>query len=111
MYHVVAIFDVPAERHEDFVAAALADGRDSLANETGTQRFELIRVHAAEDEATANHFCLNEAYEDEAAFIDHMNGPYYKRFADFIGDFAAELTDDLPIKGTRIEDMDRTHVS
>jgi autoinducer 2-degrading protein len=99
MYHLVATFDVPPVRHQEFIAAALEDGRDSLANEPGTRRFELIK-----DEETANRFCLNEAYSDEAAFHVHKNGPYYKRFFDVVGTFAKEAKDHLPIKGTRIVD-------
>ena len=31
MYQVVALFDVAAERQQEFIDAALKDGRDSLA--------------------------------------------------------------------------------
>lgn len=99
MYHIVAVFDVTPGRHQEFIAAALEDGRDSRANEPGTKRFELI-----EDERTANRFWLNEAYDDEAAFNVHANGPYYKRFFDAVGEFAEEPKDRPSIKGARIED-------
>jgi (4S)-4-hydroxy-5-phosphonooxypentane-2,3-dione isomerase len=104
MYHVASYFDVPPERHQEFIDAALEDRRDSLANEPGTKRFELIR-----DEENPNRFSLNEAYDDEAAFEDHKDGPYFKRFFDVIGDFAAGPTS--LIKGTRVEDAARRRTS
>ncbi len=83
MYHVVAIFDVRAVRHQEFIAAALEDVRNSLVSEPGTRRFELIK-----DEARPNRFCLNEVYDDEAAFHLHEDGPHYKRFFDVTRGFA-----------------------
>ena len=44
MYHIVAIFDVPAKRRREFIAAAQEDGRDSLANEPGTRRSSSSRT-------------------------------------------------------------------
>jgi (4S)-4-hydroxy-5-phosphonooxypentane-2,3-dione isomerase len=75
MYQLSSYFDVPSERIQDFIDAALEDGRDSLANERGTKRFELIQ-----DEDKPNRFYLDEAYDDRAAFEEHTNGPFYKRF-------------------------------
>lgn len=43
MYHLVAAFDVLPEKHTEFLAAALKNGRDSRANEPGTKRFEVIK--------------------------------------------------------------------
>ena len=42
MYQVVATFDVPHDLRQEFIAAAVEDGRDSRANECGTTRLELI---------------------------------------------------------------------
>jgi Antibiotic biosynthesis monooxygenase len=42
MYHIAAYFDVSPEHRQEFIDAALQDGRDSVAKEPGTNRFELI---------------------------------------------------------------------
>jgi autoinducer 2-degrading protein len=101
VYHIAVSFEVPAGRHEEFVAAALEDGRESAANEPGTLRFELIK-----DPENPNRFYLNEAYEDEAAFDAHAEGPYFRKFFDVVGDFVEGPT--WLIKGTRIEDASLT---
>lgn len=97
MYHIAVSFDVPSERRQEFIDAALQDGRDSGANEPGTRRFELIA-----DESDPNRLYLNEAYDDEAAFDVHANGPYFKKFFEIIGEFAEGPT--WLIKGTRVDD-------
>jgi (4S)-4-hydroxy-5-phosphonooxypentane-2,3-dione isomerase len=79
MYHIASYFDVPADRREDFVAAAIEDGRDSVANEPGTLRFELIQ-----DEKTPTRFYLDEAYADREAFEVHATGPHYAKFFSLI---------------------------
>jgi (4S)-4-hydroxy-5-phosphonooxypentane-2,3-dione isomerase len=95
VFHIVATFDVDRDRHQEFIAAALKDGRDSCANERGTRRFELIKDDA-------DRFFLNEAYDDEAAFRVHESGQHYKRFFADIRGFAKE-NKDHPIRGTGIE--------
>jgi len=47
MYAIAVSFDIPAERHQEFIDAALEDGRDSAANEPGTLRFELVKDAAS----------------------------------------------------------------
>jgi (4S)-4-hydroxy-5-phosphonooxypentane-2,3-dione isomerase len=96
MYHIATYFDVPREHRQRFIDAALEDGRESLANEPGTQRFELIQ-----DIGDANRLYLNEAYDDKAAFETHLNGPYFKKFDHIIRPFAVEGP--RLIEGTRIE--------
>lgn len=95
MYHLVASFDVKPEHRDDFIDAALADGRDSVDSEPGTRRFEVIV-----DADDPNRFYLNEAYDDAAAFEAHKMGPYLTRFFKAIEDYASKPTE--PIKGTRI---------
>jgi autoinducer 2-degrading protein len=97
MYHIAVYFDVPLKRRQDFINAALEDGRRSLAKEPGTKRLELI-----EDEQSRLRFYLNEAYEDKAAFERHVCGPYFQRFFEIIGEFAIEGPH--LIEGTQIED-------
>jgi autoinducer 2-degrading protein len=71
MYYIAAYFDVQPERRQEFVDAALEDGRNSIANEPGTKRFELI-----EDKTNPDRLYLNEAHDDEDAFNAHANGRY-----------------------------------
>lgn len=97
MYHIAVYFDVPAHRRDEFIAAALEDGRNSAADEPGTRRFELIQ-----DAEQQNRFYLNEAYDDAAAFDAHAEGEHFERFFALIEDFAQGPT--WLIKGTRIED-------
>jgi autoinducer 2-degrading protein len=97
VYHIAVYFDVPEAQREEFIAAALEDGRNSAADEPGTHRFELI-----EDAERPNRFYLNEAYEDAAAFDLHAKGPHFARFFEIIENFADGPT--WLIKGTRIED-------
>lgn len=42
MCHIAVHFDVRPEHRDEFIAAALEDGRNSGRDEPGTQRFELI---------------------------------------------------------------------
>jgi (4S)-4-hydroxy-5-phosphonooxypentane-2,3-dione isomerase len=103
-YHIAVYFDFPAERQQEFIDAALEDGRESSANEPGTKRFELIR-----DKHNAGRFYLNEAYDDAAAFEVHAAGPYFKRFFEIVGSFA-----DGPhwlIQGSRVDDPDAAPVT
>lgn len=87
MYVIVVSFDVQPAHRQDFINAALEDGRESGRNEPGTLRFELIQ-----DERDPNRFYLNEAYVDQAAFDIHATGPYFKKFFATITDFAAGPT-------------------
>jgi autoinducer 2-degrading protein len=97
MYHIAVHFDVKPEHRDDFIAAALEDGRNSAADEPGTRRFELIA-----DESNPNRFYLNEAYDDAAAFDVHGKGPHFARFFKLISSYVEGPT--WLIKGNRIDD-------
>jgi autoinducer 2-degrading protein len=97
VYNIAVYFDVPPEHRDEFIAAALEDGRNSAADEPGTRRFELIV-----DEQNPNRFYLNEAYDDAAAFDVHAEGPHFARFFELIKPYAEGPT--WLIRGTRIED-------
>lgn len=97
MYHIAVSFNVPPERRQDFIDAALEDGRESAANEPGTRRFELIA-----DEGDQSKFYLDEAYDDLDAFNVHAEGDYFKAFFAAISAYAEGPT--WLIKGTRVED-------
>lgn len=75
MYQFLASFTVPRERRDEFIDLALKTGRDSLANEAGTVRFEVLA-----DESDPNLIYLNEVYEDVEAFNAHAGGPYFSAF-------------------------------
>jgi autoinducer 2-degrading protein len=95
MYHIAVHFDVPAERRDEFIAVAVEDGRDSLANEPGSLRFEVIV-----DRDDLNRIYLNEAYDDQAVFDRHLDGPYAAKFFAAIDGWADGPT--WLIKGTTV---------
>ncbi|MFE0464809.1 putative quinol monooxygenase [Kitasatospora sp. NPDC058965] len=95
MYQIAVSFDIPAERRAHFIEAALEDGRNSGADEPGTLRFELV-----EDHENPNRFYLNEAYEDEAAFDKHCDGPHFKKFFELIQEYAEGPT--WLVRGTQV---------
>ncbi|MER7812048.1 putative quinol monooxygenase [Streptomyces sp900116325] len=75
MYQFLVSFTVPPEHRDDFVRAAQRTARDSLANEPGSLRFELLA-----DEENPDLFYLNEAYADVDAFNAHASGPHFAAF-------------------------------
>ena len=97
MYHIVVSFDIPPQRRDEFIAAALEDGRNSAADEPATMRFELIVDHE-----NPNRFYLDEAYKDEAAFDVHAKGPHFARFFELIEHYAEGPT--FILRGTRVDD-------
>ncbi|HUN35609.1 MAG TPA: putative quinol monooxygenase [Trebonia sp.] len=75
MYQFVVSFTVQPEHRDDFVRIARKAGHDSLANEPGSHRFEIIV-----DEGNPDLFYLNEVYADVDAFNAHADGPYFAAF-------------------------------
>jgi (4S)-4-hydroxy-5-phosphonooxypentane-2,3-dione isomerase len=75
MYQFLVSFTVQPERRDDFVRLARKTGADSLANEPGSIRFEVIA-----DEENPDVFYLNEVYADVDAFTAHAQGPYFGAF-------------------------------
>ena len=75
MYQFVVSFTVQPQHREDFVRAAQRSARDSLANEPGAKRFEVIT-----DEENPDLLYLNEVYADVEAFNAHAAGPYFGAF-------------------------------
>jgi autoinducer 2-degrading protein len=82
-YHILVQFDVPSDKRDAFTKAALFDASESLHNEPGTVRFEVIR-----DENNRNRFYLDEVYKDETAFLQHCNNTTIGKFYDMIDDYA-----------------------
>lgn len=75
MYQFLVSFTVQPEYREDFIRAARKTARDSLANEPGSYRLELIA-----DEENPDLFYLDEVYTDVDAFNAHASGPYFGAF-------------------------------
>jgi autoinducer 2-degrading protein len=87
LYHIAVQFDVPDDRRQDFITAALEDGRQALATEPGTKRYELIT-----DADNPGRFYLYEVYESSDAFAAHLAGDPAKRFFELINDYATGPT-------------------
>lgn len=68
-------FIVSLEYRTPLINALMEDGQNSLRDEPGTIRFDIIQ-----DDKNPNFLFLYEVYKDEAAFEAHKAGPHYKRF-------------------------------
>jgi (4S)-4-hydroxy-5-phosphonooxypentane-2,3-dione isomerase len=69
---------------DGFVNATVTNHKESV-KEPGNLRFDLIQQ--AEDPCK---FMIYEAYESEAAAIDHKNTPHYLKWRDSVKDYMAE---------------------
>ena len=96
MHEFAVAFTVAPERRDDFIKIALQTGREALANEPGTRRFELIA-----DETDRNRFYLSEAYDDVDAFHAHADGPYFRAFFTDVSAYAEGP--EWLLQGTRLE--------
>jgi autoinducer 2-degrading protein len=75
MYQFLVSFTVEPGHRDDFVRVARQTARDSLANEPGSRRFEVIVAEENPD------LCyLNEVYADIGAFNAHAGGPAFAAF-------------------------------
>ncbi|MEW2492554.1 putative quinol monooxygenase [Streptomyces nodosus] len=83
MFQFLVSFTVQPDRRDEFVRAARRTARDSLANEPGSHRFEVIA-----DEENPDVFYLNEVYADIDAFDAHAGGPYFAAFFAEAGTYA-----------------------
>jgi (4S)-4-hydroxy-5-phosphonooxypentane-2,3-dione isomerase len=75
---------VRPERVADFLAATLANARESLA-EPGVLRFDVIQ-----DQADPAHVVLTEVYRDEQAPAAHKLTPHYAAWRDAVAEMMAE---------------------
>jgi quinol monooxygenase YgiN len=78
-YVVVAEFEVRPEAIDAFVTAAIADARDSVANEPGCRQFDVTRSNEE-----PNRILLYEVYDSAAAFDAHLETPHLATFRDQI---------------------------
>ncbi|SEP48867.1 putative quinol monooxygenase [Amycolatopsis saalfeldensis] len=83
MYQFLVSFTVQPEHRDDFVRVARKTGVESLANEPGSIRFEVIA-----DDENPDVFYLNEVYADVDAFDAHAQGPYFGAFFAEAGTYA-----------------------
>jgi quinol monooxygenase YgiN len=83
MYQFLVSFTVQPEHHDDFVRAAKKTAHDSLANEPGSHRFEVLA-----DEQNPDLYYLNEVYADVDAFNAHAGGPYFGAFFTEVSPYA-----------------------
>ncbi|MFD3487826.1 putative quinol monooxygenase [Streptomyces sp. NPDC058665] len=97
MYQFLVSFAVQPEHRDEFIRAARKTARDSLANEPGSARFELLQ-----DEKETNVLYLNEVYADAAAFEAHAGGPYFGEFFAEVSAYAEGPT--WLMRGNLIED-------
>ena len=75
---------VRPERVEDFLAATLANARESLA-EPGVLRFDVIQ-----DDDDPGHVVLVEVYRDAAAAAAHKQEPHYATWRDTVAEMMAQ---------------------
>jgi len=98
MYIIVSRFQIKPKHRQDFIKAALQDGRNSRLNEPGTLRFELVQ-----DESNPNRFYLSEAYKDKEAFDAHKKGRFFQEFfANISGYYSLKEL----VKGTLIDESE-----
>ncbi len=74
-YVVVVEFEVDTARREEFLDAVVRNAKESLLNEAGCLRFDVL-------DSPERRGCvlLYEIYEDRSAFAEHMRLPHYQVF-------------------------------
>lgn len=77
MFAVWVTFRVNSGRMSDFMALMRAQARNSVANEIGCMRFDVLKPREGAD--TVN---LYEVYEDENAFEHHLESDHFLDFRD-----------------------------
>jgi autoinducer 2-degrading protein len=72
VYVILAPIQIKPERRDAFVAAMIEDARDSVANEPGCLRFDVIQ-----DAGDPNRIWVYEVYTDAEAFDAHTKTPHF----------------------------------
>ncbi len=81
MFSVFVDIVVKKESAADFKAAAVKQAENSLANEKGCIRFDVL-----EDPEASDKFALYEVYTDKATFYDvHRQTPYFLKYMETTG--------------------------
>ncbi len=92
MFNLMVLLEVRPEDREDFLTAIIANAAESVRDEPGCHRFDVIAVEGEE-----NRFVLYELYDDAEAFEAHKRAPHFaawRRVADRV------LTSQLNTRGT-----------
>jgi len=76
---VTVDFGTAPENFERFKQVMLENAKASVADEPGCRQFDVYEVATS-----PNHLFLYEVYEDDAAFQQHINAPYFKKFSEAI---------------------------
>lgn len=84
MYVVTVSVHVQPGREADFLAATLANARNTR-KEAGNVRFDVLRA-----DADACHFLLYECYHDRAGFQAHQQTPHYLEWKRTVADWMAQ---------------------
>ena len=82
MYIINASIRIKEGHREPFIEAMLDDARDSVKDEPGCLRFDLIQ-----DGGDPNKIWLYEVYKDEAAFEAHLQTPHFIKWRDTVKDW------------------------
>ena len=81
MFAITVVFEVRAERSEDFSAAVQAQARNSMSDETGCHLFDVCV-----DPERPGRFFLYELYSDEEAFQQHLRTDHFHDFDQKVGE-------------------------
>jgi autoinducer 2-degrading protein len=85
MYVILAPIQIASGFRDRFVEAMIEDARDSVANEEGCLRFDVIQ-----DAGDADRIWVYEVYTDEAAFQHHMTTPHFLKWKETVKDWRVD---------------------
>ncbi|HEY0161555.1 MAG TPA: putative quinol monooxygenase [Edaphobacter sp.] len=74
---VIAEFEVSAAHRAEFLTLCEFDSKQSVSNEPGCQKFDLLTSDEAPESVV-----LFEVYDDRGAFDFHLTTPHYATFAE-----------------------------
>jgi autoinducer 2-degrading protein len=94
MWVVIAEFITTPEARDTFLAALVADGRESRAHEPGNVRFDVMI-----DPANPNRILVYEASKDLAAFEAHLRQPWFARYNETVQGLGAAVTRTIHFRG------------
>lgn len=84
-FAIIVEFTLEHGRTDQFHAEVLKNAKQSLDNEPGCRRFDVLVP-----EEPANRIVLYEIYDDEAAFQAHLQTPHFAAFDETVRDWIAE---------------------
>ncbi len=88
MYVNLVSINIKPEHKKAFMAAMIENARDSMKNEPGCLRFDIVEL-----KDNPNQLILYEIYITEKSLDDHRNYPHFIKWRDTVKDmFASERT-------------------